>query len=290
MRYYITIKTSSRLLMVLFLLLTTSLPLYADDSYTLMVFPRRDAATTIKLFTPLAEYLSTKTSKKFQLRTAANFKAFVSAIKNGDIDLVHMNQFHYINAHRDYGYEIIAQSEEFGEKDIAGAIYVRRDSGISQLNQLKGKDIIFGGGKTAMMSYIVPTYLLQEAGLNAVDYQQKIAVSPPNAVIALFLGHADAAGAGELVSELPVVKKKINNKELKIIARSLRLPHLAWAVSEKMPTKDKKMLKDLLINLKNTDQGQTVLSSARITGFNQAVDEDYDKHRDIAKSVFDLTY
>ena len=284
------IRKSISVQIVLLMILPVVSPLYASNDSTLLVFPRRDASTTIKLFTPLAKYLSEKTGTNIKLRTVANYKTFMSALKTGDIGLVHLNQFQYINAHRDYGYEVIAQNEEFGEKNIAGAIYVRRDSGISQLHQLKGKNIVFGGGHTAMMSYIVPTHLLRAAGLKAGDYQEKISVSPPNAVITMYLGHADAAGAGELVSQLPLVNKKINSEKLKIIARSPKLPHLVWAVSKNTSEKDKQVIKSALINLKNTKKGTAILNSARLTGFNSAVDADYDIHRNIIDSVLSVKH
>jgi phosphonate transport system substrate-binding protein len=64
---------------------------------------------------------------------------------------------------------------------ISGTIFVRRDSGIERLEQLWEK-ILFGGGPRAMMSYIVPTYLLPQAGLKAGDYDKTYAINPPHAV------------------------------------------------------------------------------------------------------------
>ncbi|MET0043788.1 MAG: PhnD/SsuA/transferrin family substrate-binding protein, partial [Candidatus Thiodiazotropha sp. 6PLUC3] len=204
------------------------------EPLTVGIFPRRDAAVTAKLFRPFAKYLEKELQRPVKLELSPNFNVFLKRLEERRYDLVHFNQFEYINAHKRLNYDVIAQNEEFGEKTIRGAIYVRRDSGIEHLEQLKGKNILFGGGKRAMMSYIVPTYLLRGAGLKKSDYKESFASNPPNAVLATFQRQADAGGAGEIVSRLPLVTNKIDIKDLNLIAVSEALPHLPWAVKLEM--------------------------------------------------------
>ena len=86
--------------------------------------------------------------------------------------------------------------EESGKGAIAGALYVRKDSGITELSQLRGRTVMFGGGKDAMLSYIAPQFLLMQAGLKQGDFKNQFSVSPPNAIVALYHKQADAAGGG----------------------------------------------------------------------------------------------
>jgi phosphonate transport system substrate-binding protein len=198
---------------------------------------------------------------------------------------VHLNQFDYINAHEHFGYIALVQNEEFGEKTIRGAIYVRRDSGIQRLEQLRGRKILFGGGPRAMMSYIVPTYLLQQAGLEAGDYQESYATNPPNAVLATYLRQADAGGAGEVVQRLPIVSSKINIDELAVIAVSEPLPHLPWAVKQELDNDLKARITRLMLGLKESQRGRDILRQARLSAFNPVSDRDYDSHREIIDAV-----
>jgi phosphonate transport system substrate-binding protein len=48
---------------------------------------------------------------------------------------------------------------------------VRRDSGITEVSQLRGRTIIFGGGKDAMLSHIAPRFLLMQVGLKEGGFQ-----------------------------------------------------------------------------------------------------------------------
>lgn len=255
------------------------------DPLLVGIFPRRDAVVTANLFRPLTRYLQEQLQRPVNLELSPNYDIFLERLQKRHYDLVHMNQLEYINAHEKLGYDALVQNEEFGEKTIRGAIYVRRDSGIRQLEQLRDKKILFGGGPRAMMSYIVPTYLLRQAGLEAGDYQETYAINPPNAVLSTYLKRTDAGGAGEVVQRLPMVTKKINVDELAVIAVSEPLPHLPWAVKEEMDDDLKTRLKNLLLGLKASPQGEEILRQARLSAFNPVDDEDYDSHRAIIDAI-----
>ncbi|MCG8488209.1 MAG: phosphate/phosphite/phosphonate ABC transporter substrate-binding protein [Chromatiales bacterium] len=256
------------------------------DPLVVGVFPRRDAAVTAKLFRPLTQHLEKHLNRRVRLELSPTFEIFLNRLKERRYDLVHLNQFEYINANKELGYIVIAQNEEFGERTIRGAIYVRKDSGIVETSQLKGKKILFGGGPRAMMSYIVPTYLLRQTGLMEGDYKEIYASNPPNAVLATFQKQADAGGAGEVVARLPLVKKKIDVSELQTLAVSQPLPHLPWAVKEEMDNDLKSKITDLLLNLKNSTEGKKILKSARLSAINPASDAEYDSHRVIIDFVY----
>lgn len=271
---------------LILLLIGWSMLSVAADPLVVGVFPRRDAAITAKLFRPLSRYLERELEMPIVLQMSSDYDSFLVNLKQRRYDLVHLNPFDYLIAHRELAYEALVQNEEFGEATIRGAIYVRRDSGIRQLGDLKGKKILFGGGPRAMMSYIVPTYLLQQAGLSKWDYEESYAVNPPNAVLATYLKRADAGGAGEVVRRLPIVTSKIDVNELEVIATSQPLPHLPWAVKQEMPAPLKQRLQTLLINLKQSEEGKEILKQARLSAFNPVTDKDYDAHRKIVESVY----
>ena len=259
---------------------------YAVEPLIMGVFPRRNAAITAKLFRPLSRHLELKLGMPVSLEMSPDFDTFHSNLKQRRYDLVHLNPFDYIRAHENLAYDALVQNEEFGEATIMGAIYVRKDSGIRQLIELKGKKILFGGGPRAMLSYIVPTYLLQQVGLTKQDYEEAYAINPPNAVLATYLRRADAGGAGEVVRRLPVVASKIDVNQLEMIAVSQPLPHLPWAVKQEMPAELKQRLQTLLVDLKHSEKGRKILKQARLSAFNPVTNKDYDPHREIVDAVY----
>jgi phosphonate transport system substrate-binding protein len=247
------------------------------------VFPRRNATLTSELFSPLTQYLSRKLKREVQLQTAKDFPAFWEGVQAGRYDVVHYNQYHYVvSAER---YRVIAHNEELGSGSIRGTIYVRRDSGIHSLQQLTGRTILFGGGPSAMMSYIVPRYMLKQAGLEESDYVTRFAASPPNAVLGVFFHQSDAGGAGDVVVDLPVVKRSVRVEELTALANSEPVVHLPWAVKRDMPADLARRIQQLLAGLKESEEGRAILKVARLTGLTPSEDRDYDRCREIIREV-----
>lgn len=258
--------------------LASSFPSQAD--LTMGVFPRRAAAVTNKLFKPLANLISEKLGEKVKLVVTKDFKSFWKGVEAGQFDIVHFNQYHYVLAHDQQGYKVFATNEEHGKSTIAGAITVRKDSGIEKVEDLKGKTILFGGGRKAMGSYVAPTAVLKQHGLTeGVDYTAKFAKNPPGAVISLFHKAADAAGTGNVILQLGSVKKKIDVAELKTLAESEPYIQLPWAAKKGLDPAKVKKISDLMTSL---PKGDAVLKSAKVTGFASADDADFAKVREIA--------
>ncbi len=236
------------------------------------------------MYTPLANYLSERLGRKVVLVTPKDFDSFWKEVTERRYDIVHYNQYHYVNSAQSY--KVIAFNQEFGKSAVAGALYVRKDSGITNVSQLRGRAIVFGGGKDAMLSYIAPRFLLMQAGLKEEDFSTKFAVSPPNALLALYHRQADAAGGGDILIDLPAVKNAINTQELTILATTEPLLFLPWAVKRNMPAKLAESIQSLLLDLGENDAGRKILKAAMTTGLGKASDKDYDPHRKITSAVF----
>jgi len=259
----------------------------AQDPLILGVFPRNKATETTSMYTPLANYLSERLGRKVILVTSKDFESFWKAVTERRYDIVHYNQYHYILSAQSY--KVIAHNQEFGKDAVAGALYVRKDGGITEVSQLRGRTIMFGGGKDAMLSYIAPRFLLMQAGLKEGDFKTEFAVNPPNALLALYHKQADAAGGGDILIDLPVVKNAINTQELKLLAKTEPLLFLPWAVKRTMPTKLGDSIQTILVELGNSDTGKNILKTAMTTGIGKAGDRDYDPHRKMTTAVFGPT-
>ncbi len=255
----------------------------AEDPLVMGVFPRRNAAETTKLFTPMAEHLAAQLGRSVKLVTAKDFESFWQGVTEQRYDIVHYNQYHYIRSSQNY--QVVTHIEEIGKSTISGVIYVRKDSGIKELAQLKGRTVLFGGGEDAMISYITNRYLMQQAGLKKDDFKSVFAVNPPNSVLALHRRQADAAGAGDGVLDLPLVKKSINTDELTVLAVSPALLQLPVAVKRSISAKLRATIQSVLADLKTTEAGKQVLKSAAMTGMGKAEDKDYEPHRKIVRAV-----
>lgn len=257
----------------------------ADTGLVIGIFPRYNATETTTMYMYLAEHLTERLGgTKVTVVTSKDFESFWKGVEEQKYDLVHYNQYHYIRSAKTY--RVIAHAEEFGKSAVAGAIYVRKDSGITDVTQLRGRTIIFGGGKDAMMSYIAPKFLMMRAGLKDGEFKSEFAVNPPNALLALYHRQADAAGGGDILIDLPVVKNAINTDELRVLATSEPLLFLPWAVKRTMPAKLRDTIQSILTELNESPSGKVVLKAAKTTGIGKAEDKDYTAHRKMTDAVF----
>lgn len=256
----------------------------AEDALVLGVFPRYKATETTTMYTPLADHLSARLGRKVKVVTSKDFDSFWRGVTEQRYDIVHYNQYHYI--HSAQTYQVVAHAQEFGKDAVAGALFVRKDSGITELSQLRGRTIMFGGGKDAMLSYIAPRFLLMQAGLKEEDFKTEFSVNPPNAILALFHKQADAAGGGDIIIDLPVVKNAVNTQELTLLAKTEPLLFLPWAVKRTMPGPLRESIRSILVDLGNSDSGRNALKSAKATGMGKSDDKDYNPHRKMTTAVF----
>lgn len=258
----------------------------ATPQLTLGVFPRRNAKTTVQNFKPIADYLAQALGMEVTVITAKNFPEFWQGVLDNKYDIVHYNQYHYIDSHDHQGYQVILKNEEYHSTTIAGAFAVKKDSGIKSLTDLKGKRILFAGGKRAMIAYIVNTAMLRRAGLEAGDYQELFAKNPPNAVIATYYGHADAAGIGNIGLNLQQLDfPGIDVDEMVLIGESEPLPHLPWAVKADMSQALRDKIQRILLGLNDSARGRKILQQAELTGLRPASDAEYNLHRNILKEL-----
>lgn len=264
---------------------TVSLVGAEEEPLLLGVFPRFNFDETTKKYAPLADYLSERLGRKVVLVTTKDFESFWKGVTEQRYDIVQYNQYHYINSAR--AYQVIAVSEEFGKRAVAGALYVRKDSGITNLSQLRGRTVIFGGGKDAMLSYIAPRYLLMQAGLKDNDFKTEFAINPPNALIALHYKQADAAGGGEILIDQRIIRTTFDPEEVTLLAKTEPLLFLPWAAKRSMPPKLRAAIQSILMKLGDDGEaGQKILKATSLTGVGKAEDKDYDTHRKMITAVF----
>ena len=264
-------------------LLGAALPARPEDALTLGVFPRLSAGETTTRYTPFAEHLSQRLGRKITLVTSKDFQSFWAGIEKQRFEIVQYNQYHYVRSAKSY--QVVAHNKEFGKDTLAGVLYVRKDSGITDLKQLKGRTVLFGGGEDAMFGYIAPMYLLLQAGLKKEEFISQYASNPLNSVIGVFRKQADAAGSGDGVIGQPAVKSAINTDELTTLAISEQLLHLPWAVKRSMPVQLRQAVQSILVALENSEEGRKILNSAMLTGIGTAEDKDYDPHRRMIRAV-----
>ncbi len=252
---------------------------YADlKPLTLGVFPRWNAQITVRDFTPLAELLGRELSRSVQIETDKDFDSFMRRVYAKEFDIVHLNQMQYIQAHEKAHYRVIAKICDNPECVIKAVIITRKDRNLTKLSDLKGKIIAFGD-PGAMVSHVLAKSLLRESGIMPTQYSTIFAKNPPNAVLAVYNGEADAAGVGLKVLNKPEIRQSIDIGQFHTLAQSRPVPHLPIAVNPSMNGELSRRIQKVLTNLSQRADGRAALKKLGLDRIEAAKDYEYDTVR-----------
>lgn len=280
----------SRLLYTI-ILATSMTPLSSlADVLTVGVFPRSGVEKTVTAYTPLVEHVARQSGFEMRLDVPPDMPSFWKRLINGEYDIAHMNQYHYVRAHFEKGYLVILKNEEFGKDTIASALWVRDESPVKKITDLRGKGVVLGGGRQAMVASIMATDMLEKAGLTKKDYFPRSTLHPLEAMKSLYYRQADAAGVGDVADRMPAVKKMFGNDQLRMLSRSEPVTHLPWVVSPDMNESTTRAVKSAFLSLNDTGKGKRLLKAVNMTGIRPATDREYNKHREIIYRVLGENY
>ena len=238
------------------------------------VFPRWNAQQMVREFTPLAQLLTQATGREVRIETDKDFDAFMRRVYARDFDLVHLNQLQYLRAHAQAGYQVIAGLCESPECTIRALIVARADTGLYEVADLRGRTVAFGG-RDAMVSHVLARELLRTRGLPPEDYRAVFTNNPPNALLTVYNGEAQAAGVGKGALQRSEITRRIDVQKLRILAESEPIPPLPLAVRDDLDPQLAQRLREALLELADSAGGADALAHIGATGFALFVHEDY---------------
>jgi phosphonate transport system substrate-binding protein len=254
---------------------TTSIVLPADPVPIVFgVFPRWNAQITVRDFTPLATLLGRELGRPVRIETDKDFDSFMRRVYAKEFDMVHLNQMQYIHAHQVAGYRVIAKTCDNPSCTIKAIIITRRDSRLMKIGDLRNKTIAFGD-PGAMVSHILARSVLSESNLRPGQYKTIFTKNPPNAILAVYNGEADAAGVGTYVLQQQEILQRIDIRQLRILAESRPVPHLPVAVRGDLDAGLVRRIRHILTSLARRPDGHEILSKIGIERFDAADDRQY---------------
>jgi phosphonate transport system substrate-binding protein len=99
-----------------------------------------------------------------RVTVTSDYAAVVEALRNRTADLAFMHPAGYVLANRDAGAMIIVKNVLRGKTTFTARLYVRKDSGLESLEQLRGKTLAFVD-PSSTSGYVYPMVMLMQRGL-----------------------------------------------------------------------------------------------------------------------------
>lgn len=252
----------------------------ATDNLTLWIHPYLPATELTKRFTPLAKYLSEKINQKISIRIQKSYQAHLDFVGRDQADIAYLGPVSYIRIKDQYGPKpLLAKIEVKGKPFFHGMVIARKDSGITTLEDLKGKSFAFGDPNSTM-SHIVPRGMITNAGI-AIETLQRhdFLNSHHNVALAVLGGYFDAGGVKE------EVYYEFEGKGLFMVAKSPPIPEHLFVARSNLPQELVAQIRSHLIGIENSPDKEKILNSIKpsVTNLLPVNDQDYDTLRDIIK-------
>jgi len=254
------------------------LDIMAKDSLIMGVHPFLADEALKKKFTPLADYLGEQIGLKIVVRVGSNYDEHIQFSGLDKLDISYMGPASYIKMIDDYGRKpILAKLEVNGSSYFYGNIIVRKESKIKTLTDLVGKRVAFGDPNSTM-SYIVPHYVMHQAGV-FIDHLKKhrFLYSHANVALAVLSGDYDAGAIKASVFH------KFEEKGLRVIAETPKISEHIFIARSDLPNKQVIALREAMLNIKKSNVGMAALRNIKkgISNLVEASDNDYSNLRKI---------
>ena len=154
---------------------------------TLAVVPQFQAADVHRNWTPVIERIKQVTGLNVVLRITKDIPTFEDEFQAGQADLVYLNPYHQVMAHRAQGYVPLVRDAQL----LTGIVVVRKDDPIQSMAQLAGKEIAYPAPNAFGASLLVRSHL---AEVDKVQTQPFYAKTHTNAYRQVIVGKSAAAG------------------------------------------------------------------------------------------------
>ena len=136
--------------------------------------PLKNSEQLVEDVKPIADYLSQKMGVKVEAFTASNYIGVVEGIGSGSVDFGIIPPFSAVLAQKQSNAQPLLTSKgKTGKSGYTAELYVRKDSGIKSLEDVKGKKVAFVDPSSSS-GYIYPGAMLVKAGINLdkdISYQ-----------------------------------------------------------------------------------------------------------------------
>jgi phosphonate transport system substrate-binding protein len=260
----------------------------SQKTFSIGLIPERNIFNQIERYEPLASYLSEKTGLDIKLRILTRYGNIIDNFVALGLDAAFLGSFTYTLAHAKLGVEPIARpvSTE-GISTYYGLIFIRKDSDITSMTDLRGKTFAFVD-KATTAGHLLPLHFFVENRIR--DYkaffrETYFAGTHEDAIYDVLNKRADIGAAKNTVYFELIKKDNSIANELTIIKKSPEVPSNGLAVRKDLDASLKRRLKEILLNIHNDPNGTEVLKKLNAQKFIETSDQDYKAVYDYIKAI-----
>jgi len=214
-----------------------------------------------------------------RVTVASDYAAVVEALRNRTADLAFVHPAGYVLANREAKAMIVAKDQWHGNTSYTSRIYVRKESGLKTLEELRGKTIAFVD-PSSTSGYVYPMVMLIEKGLvqnkDPKTFFKEFVFSGSHdaGLQALLHGHVDAFASFDQARE-QYLKDPAEREKLIYIAESAPIPEGGICARDGLDPALVAKVRAALLSMKGPTYAPVLKALYDIDGFEPAEDREY---------------
>jgi len=281
-------KTLCHLLLVAAVCLPTGVTAQEPAELTIGLIPEMNVFEQVERFRLLADFLSESVGQPVQLTMLSRYGNIVERIVNKEVDAAFLGSFTGALASAQLGMIPVARPINLdGSSTYWGYIFVRTDSGIETVEQMRGRRLALVERATTA-GYVFPVAWLRNQGVEDVEeYFSEVQFwgSHDASIQAVLEGRADVGAAKNTIWEHLVREDPRIESELQILATSAKVPSNGLLISPDVDAAVRDQIRSILIGLQEDPSGRPVLESLGAQGFVPTDKDDYQPVFDLAREA-----
>ena len=231
--------------------------------------PDESPTELARKFAPLGQYLESKLGMKVEWTPVTDYAAAVETVVNKKIDLAWFGGFTFVQANVRSGGKIVPLVQREEDEKFRSVFITDAKSGITKLEDLKGKTLSFGS-QSSTSGHLMPRSYLLAAKINPDVDLKRVAFSGAHdaTIAAVASGKVDAGALNISVWEKFVNEKKVDPAHVKVFYTTPAYYDYNWSVHADMPQALQDKIKAAFLALDPaTPQGKEILGLQRATKF-----------------------
>ncbi|MEK6582929.1 MAG: phosphate/phosphite/phosphonate ABC transporter substrate-binding protein [Nitrospirota bacterium] len=269
---------------LLFFVISMPFKVFAQEEILIGLIPEQNIFRQMERYRPLASYLSEKAGVKIKLTILSRYGDIVERFVSRSLDGAFFDSLTGAMAITRLGVEPMARPVNLdGKSTVRSYIFVRADSKINSVTDMKGKKVVFVDRATAT-GYLFAVAFLHENGIQDINRyfnEYFFTGSHDSAIYSVLDNRADIGSAQDTIFNMLVSKDPTIKRELRIIAQSEELPETTLCLRKSISSKIKTSITDILLHMNEDPAGKEILKKFGAVKFIRAEAGDFN-------SVFNL--
>ena len=255
----------------------TAAAAHAQQVLRVTAIPDESPTELARKFAPLGQYLEAKLGMKVEWTPVTDYAAAVETLVNKKVDLAWFGGFTFVQANVRSGGKVLPLVQREEDEKFRSVFITDAASGITKLEDLKGKTLSFGS-QSSTSGHLMPRSFLLAAKVNPDTDLKRVAFSGAHdaTIAAVASGKVDAGALNMSVWEKFVAEKKVDPAQVKVFFTTPGYYDYNWSVHADMPEALREKIRAAFLALDPaTPQGKEILGLQRATKFIPSKPENY---------------